>query len=68
MRNITRRIRATFITLGIASGMTAAALAYLHGSDACRSIVLDDLQRSDQFRANLAAYTGHQDFLTTISQ
>lgn len=63
-----KRIKSVFITLGIASGMTAAALAYQHTPNQCRAMVLKDMAANAQFASQLAQYTTQQDFLTTMSR
>lgn len=63
-----KKLKQVFITLGIASGMTAAALAYVHNTKTCRSLVLADLKATAEFSNELAAYTGTQDFLTTLTR
>ena len=44
-----KRIKHTFITLGLASGMTAAALAYMHNLPTCRAMVLHEVASNQQF-------------------
>lgn len=63
-----KRIKHTFITLGIASGMTAGALFYLHNADTCRAMVLLDLSKHQQFMTQISDYAGTQDFLTTLTK
>lgn len=42
-------IKHTIITLGLASGMTAAALTYQHTPDNCRAMVLAEVSKNQQF-------------------
>lgn len=42
-------IKHTIITLGIASGMTAAALTYQHTPDNCRAMVLAEVAKNQKF-------------------
>ena len=51
-----------------ASGMTAAALAYLHNVPQCRAMVLADLAKQVEFQGKLAQYQMPQDFLTTLTR
>jgi hypothetical protein len=57
-------IKQTFITLGIASGMTAAALMYAHNVPTCRAMVLKDMQANDAFVAQIS----QPDFLTAMTK
>ena len=57
-----QKIRAIFITVGIACGMTAGALMYLHNVPQCRSMVLRDIKAHDAFLAQV----GPKDFLTAL--
>lgn len=59
-------IKQTIITLGLACGMTAAALTYQHTPDKCRALVQRDLAANVKFAGDIAAYTAPQDFLTTL--
>lgn len=61
-------IKQTFITLGLASGMTAAALAYQHTPTNCRAMVQRDLAANVQFIGNVSQYAAPQDFLATLSK
>lgn len=63
-----KKLKQTIITLGIASGMTAAALAYLHNVPQCRAMVLADLAKQVEFQGKLAQYQMPQDFLTTLTR
>lgn len=63
-----KKIKHIFITLGIASGMTAGALFYLHNTDTCRTLVLKDLQKSAVFRAQIQTYAETTDFLTALTR
>lgn len=62
------KLKLTIITLGIASGMTAAALAYQHNVPTCQSMVLRDLARQSEFQQNLARYQVPQDFITAMTK
>lgn len=57
-------IKQTIITLGLACGMTAAALAYLHNVPTCRAMVLKDMAAHEAFVADLQP----KDFLTALSK
>lgn len=59
-------IKQTIITLGVASGMTAAALAYTHTPNNCRAIVMRDLASNVQFASDVSEYTAPRDFLTAM--
>lgn len=50
------RIRLTIITLGIASGMTAAALTLIHTPENCRALILKDAEKHQRFMDNVAQY------------
>lgn len=50
-------IKHTIITLGIASGMTAAALTYQHTPDNCRAMVLAEVGKNQQFVDAVAPVT-----------
>jgi len=63
-----KKIKHTFITLGIASGMTAGALAYFYNVPQCQAMVLKDLDRQSQFQQSLAQYQVPQDFLTAMTR
>jgi len=63
-----KRIKSIFITLGIASGMTACALFYLHNVNTCRAVVLHDLVMHQQFTNELSQFVGTQDFLTEMTK
>jgi hypothetical protein len=51
-----KRIKHTFITLGLASGMTAAALFYTHNIDSCRIMVIEHERKHQAFNATMAEY------------
>ena len=51
-----KRIKHTFITLGIASGMTAGALFYTHNIDTCRGMVIEHERKHKAFSATMAGY------------
>ena len=57
-------LKHTIITLGIASGMTAAALTYQHNVDTCRAMVLAEVGKNQQFVDAVAA----PDFLTAMTK
>lgn len=57
MNKLYRRIKHTVITLGIASGMTAAALTYQHTPDNCRAMVLAEVGKNQQFVDAVAPVT-----------
>ena len=57
-------IKQTFITLGLASGMTAAALFYFHNVKTCRALVVTEVQANQAFLADVQA----QDFLTALTR
>ena len=57
-------IKHTIITLGIASGMTAAALTYQHTPDKCRAMVLAEVGKNQQFVDAVAT----PDFLTALTK
>jgi hypothetical protein len=59
-----KRIKHTFITLGIASGMTAVAMHYLHNLDTCRSMVLRESVAHEAFLAEIET----KDFLTAMTR
>lgn len=63
-----QKIKLTIITLGLASGMTAGALFYLHNVDTCRIMVLKDLQKQRAFQNELATYAETTDFLTALTR
>lgn len=63
-----KRIKPIFITLGIASGMTAAALMYLHNVPQCRTMVLRDMAKQVEFQGQLARYQMPPDFLTALTE
>lgn len=63
-----KKLKHTFITLGVASGMTAAALAYVHTSDNCRDMILRDAGKNQTFMDNVAQYQVPQDFLTAMKK
>ena len=50
-------LKHTIITLGIASGMTAAALTYQHTPDNCRAMVLAEVGKNQQFVDAVAPVT-----------
>ena len=51
-----RKIKQTFIILGIASGMAAGALFFIHTPDNCRAMVLRDAEKNQLFMDNVARY------------
>jgi len=53
-------IKHTIITLGIASGMTAAALTYQHTPDNCRALVLKEVGKNQQFVDAVSPMTFNQ--------
>jgi len=57
-------IKHTIITLGIASGMTAAALTYQHTPDNCRAMVLKEVGKNQQFVDAVAT----PDFVTAMTR
>jgi hypothetical protein len=57
-----QKIKMVFITLGLASGMTAAALYHYASVEQCRSMVLRDIKAHDAFLAQV----GPKDFLTAL--
>jgi len=57
-------IKHTIIILGIASGMTAAALTYQHTPDNCRALVLKEVAKNQQFVDAVAT----PDFLTAMTR
>jgi len=59
-----KHIKRTIITLGIASGMTAAALTYQHTPDNCRALVLKEVAKNQQFVDAVAT----PDFLTAMTR
>jgi len=59
-----KHIKRTIITLGIASGMTAAALTYQHTPDNCRALVLKEVGKNQQFVDAVAT----PDFLTAMTR
>ena len=59
-----RKIKHTFITLGIASGITAGALFYTHNLDTCRVMVLAEVGKNQQFIDSVAT----PDFLTAMTR
>ena len=61
-----KKLKSAFITLGIASGMTAAALAFLHNPTSCRALVLRDLDANAKFASDVGKYVQQPDFLTTL--
>jgi len=62
-----KKIKQTIITLGIASGMTAAALSYFYNVPQCRAMVLADLAKQVEFQGKLAQYQVPQDFVTAMT-
>lgn len=68
MSNLFHTLKLTFIVLGLASGMTAAALFYFHNVPKCQAMVLSDLATYQQFTAELAQFTDTADFLTTLQR
>ena len=63
-----KKIKAIFIIMGLASGMTAIGLATLHNPSTCRSVVLKDLKANAVFAAAISEYTASPDFLTALSK
>ena len=61
-------IKHTVITLGIASGMTAIALIYLHNVDTCRAMVIEAERKHQAFSATMAGYEVPEDFLTAMTR
>ncbi len=61
-------IKHTFITLGIASGMTAGALFYTHNIDTCRSMVIEHERKHQAFSATMAGYEVPEDFVTAMTR
>jgi hypothetical protein len=59
-----KKIKHTFITLGIASGMTAGALFYTHNLDTCRAMVLRESVAQSAFMAEIET----KDFLTALTK
>lgn len=59
-------IKQIFITLGIASGITAGALFYLHNPTTCRAMVQRDLAANVQFIGNVSQYAAQDDFTATL--
>lgn len=57
-------IKHTIITLGLASGMTAAALTYQHTPDNCRAMVLAEVAKNQKFVDAVAT----PDFLTAMTR
>lgn len=57
-------LKHTIITLGIASGMTAAALTYQPTPDNCRAMVRSEIAKNQQFVDAVAA----PDFLTAMTK
>jgi len=57
-------IKHTFITLGLASGMTAGALFYLHNVNTCRAMVVAEVKANDAFLADVQS----TDFLTALTR
>lgn len=53
-------IKHTIITIGIASGMTAAALTYQHTPDNCRAMVLAEVGKNQQFVDAVAPVGFHE--------
>lgn len=53
-------IKHTIITLGIASGMTAAALTYQHTPDNCRAMVLAEVAKNQKFVDAVSPMTFNQ--------
>lgn len=63
-----KKLKTAFITLGLASGMTAGALMYLHNPEQCRTMVLRDLKANAAFAAVVGDFTASPDFLTALSK
>lgn len=63
-----KKIKQTFITLGIASGMTACALFYMHNVDTCRAMVLLEESKHAQFAAQISDFSQPKDFLTALTK
>lgn len=63
-----KRIKQTFITLGLASGIAAGALFWQHNPTSCRAMVLKDLEANSKFASDVSLYTAQQDFLTTVTK
>jgi hypothetical protein len=59
-----RLIKRTFITLGLASGMTAGALFYLHNVKTSRTMVVAEVKANQAFLETVQT----QDFLTELSR
>lgn len=59
-----RLIKQTFITLGLASGIAAGALFYLHNVDTCRAMVVSEVRANQAFLDNVHS----QDFLTELTR
>ena len=55
-------IKRTFITLGIASGMTAAALTLIHTPEHCRALILKDASKHQRFMDSVAQYQAPMSF------
>lgn len=63
-----KKLKTAFITLGLASGMTAGALMYLHNPEQCRTMVLRDLKANAAFTALVSEHATPPDFLTALSR
>ena len=50
------RIKLAIIALGIASGMTVAALTLIHTPENCRALILKDAAKHQRFMDNVAQY------------
>ena len=61
-------IKQTFITLGLASGMTAGALFYFHNIDTCRAMVLVEAAKQEKFAQQFSSSADTRDFLTALTQ
>lgn len=61
-------IKQTFVTLGLASGMTAGALFYFHNIDTCRAMVLVESAKQEKFSQQFSAHSDTKDFLTALTQ
>lgn len=63
-----QKLKQIFITLGLASGMTAGALYYFHNIDTCRAMIIDAERKHKAFSETMAGYEVPEDFLTAMTK
>ena len=56
------RIKHAFITLVLASGMTAAALTLIHTPENCLDLILKDASKHQRFMDSVAQYQAPMSF------